>query len=283
MFDELISEMAEDRAAALRETNEVNSAYDIHIDNDTIYISNPSKAFDPCWMQYEDYICSVYGDDVSDVVCKPLSITPEQIRETLKDAVLSYNKEYGVEEGEFVPILAKAFYRYIFEYGRIPTEREFQEFYLAFNMGYFFPTDDGRMLVIRQGRHLVEMPKLNNRISRAYASLIREFDVYLRLCKELGSDVCFYSIHDDVDRRTDIVLYDHKNLPYYVGLNIDTSNGNGCRDRKVERHQDGRLVNYYGCNLSAGERLNGWKGIILYPQSSIEKIVSDYNETREIF
>lgn len=283
MFDEMINEMAEEGAAFLRETNDINSAYDIHIDSDTIYISNPSRVFDPCWERYEEYVCSVYGEGASNIISKPLTVTSEQLRETLKDVVLSYDKNFGIEEREIFPYFAKAFYRYLFEYDRVPTENEFQEFYLAYNMGYFFPTDDGKMLIIREGRHTVEMPKLNNRISRAYASLVREFDVYLRLCEALGSDICFYSTYDDVYRHTDITLCDCENSPYYIGLNIDTSKGNDCRDRKVKRSSDGRLVNYYGCNLYRGERLNGWGGLILYPESTIEKIVSDYNDTRAPF
>lgn len=179
----------------------------------------------------------IYKDKM--IMEKKHSMRSDLLEEEIKK--LSYTgerrkKDPKVENSRFPPFIV-SFYKYLFEYSKIPKEDILIEYYLK---EHFEDAENGNIklrekyLDIYQDL-LLDKDGVINRLLRSYPSLIRDYHFLLLCYEDQAFRNSYYSLNIDYFGGYDIVV-EGKDTSYGVSLFIDTHRGNHFKHKKNNRH-----------------------------------------------
>lgn len=163
----------------------------------------------------------IYRNSLYDV---PFSY--DEMVEVLKSQKLSFPPNKSAETFP-APSMSKTFYSFIFSLGKMPTQKEFCDYFLESNK-----KDIEDKIAKRYSTSNKEdlLQGLFARAARTYPSLVRDLHFSMFLKNE-GWDVLWNPIVD-VDMKTDMVVNQDGKL-YGVAMYTDTKRGMSCRARKL--------------------------------------------------
>jgi hypothetical protein len=156
-----------------------------------------------------------------------LSLKSEEISTIIEKYTLEFSqtRNSAVEWGMAFPIFLNPFYKFIYVNKKIPTQREFWEYYVSENKAFFdasnFTTE------ITEG--------LKARLYRTYPSLIRDLHFSAYVNENFKTAEIIYNRKLDVEEGIDLmIIYEGK----YWGVNLYTNTRRAFdgREKKENRH-----------------------------------------------
>lgn len=203
---------------------------------------------------------------------KNCTITSQQIFNTLKNVVYrgsGLQRDPKAESGG-LPAIVPIFYKFVFDYCKIPTQDQLIRFYML-NYCENPNPDENNIIVFKPGYCLDSDRKYNYlgvcaRLLRAYPSLIREFHLYL-LCQESKKfKNVAYSLSKDFYDGLDLRIDTEKGT-YYVSVFVNTARSIEHKKAKDLRHDYSHVkeiklgVNLQDCDAAGNFLLCGQKHI----------------------
>ena len=168
-------------------------------------------------------------------VLKEMEITSRIIEKQLSKVKYSgQNRKLSSEvEKARLPPFALAFYKLVFEFGKIPTEKELTDYYQA---KYFTPKDDKNLKCFYGGKSItIDKEGLEGRLMRTYPSLIRDFHFYLKCTECKLFDEVTYSLSSDYFEGIDLCIK-YKEETFSVSMFIDSQRAKLYKEKKYKRH-----------------------------------------------
>lgn len=172
--------------------------------------------------------------DYKDVL-KHISLSSEIMREHIAHYHLTFSKVHNstVEWGMKLPMFARAFYGYVFNYNDIPTQEQFFLYYLQFNKVFFDKSNFNDEII--EG--------LKARAYRTYPSLVRDICFNKFVQETIKGFTVTYSLELDINEGIDLML-SNENSHYAVNLYTDTRRAYTGREKKQFRHTPFENVTY---------------------------------------
>lgn len=185
-----------------------------------------------------------------------------------------YREKSFITEKMAIPMFIDSFYDFIYQYGRIPKQKEFWEHYLKTNHGSLTQIGDVVIIDYLSTHEEVNADIYKGKLLRTYPSLLRDFHMWVMLNEdEMFKGNVRYSLWEDRDKVDITITY--KGKPYFIGLDVSTKRCDAFREKKQHRHRE-KDVKYFSINLSEGKMLghspNPQKNFIMYPNSTVEEI-----------
>lgn len=171
-----------------------------------------------------------------------------------------------VERGLKFPQFVRAFYNFIYKYGKVPTQAEFFEFYLKINAAYF--QNAGLSSVIIDG--------LKARVFRTYPSLVRDFHFNKKLSELLPDYEIVYNSDLDIEHDIDTLLI--RDGHYWAAcLYTQTKRANIAREWKEYRHEHFSNVEYieFPVKLDDNNKLGDF---FLYGENELKTLLKYIHE-----
>jgi hypothetical protein len=168
-------------------------------------------------------------------VIKPITLTRCEIEKQVKE--INYTgcgrKRDATLEATCLPPFILAFYSFIFDEMKIPTEEELFSYYTK----KFLITndDDSYILNTFYGNVVLNKDALLGRMLRSYLSLVRDFHFYAVCTESKLFDKVIYSMNQDYFNGVDLLLVYNKKL-FNIDMFIDTPNARTYRLKKQFRH-----------------------------------------------
>ena len=157
--------------------------------------------------------------------------------------VFPQTRDFVVERGIKFPPFVSAFYNYIYKHHRVPTQKEYYDFYLQINAVYFNSSNFSDEIYIG----------LMARMFRTYPSLVRDFHLNKTLSEKLIDAQVIYNSILDIKHDIDTMLV--KNKRYWaVCLYTQTRRANTARGWKENRHEHFSNVEYIEFPVTLDDR-----------------------------
>jgi hypothetical protein len=156
-----------------------------------------------------------------------LSLKSDEICEIIEKYPLEFPqvRNATVEWGMTFPMFLYPFYKFIYQIKKIPTQKEFCDYYLSENKEFF--DTNNFTAEITEG--------LKARLYRTYPSLIRDLHFSAYVKENFDTAEIIYNRKLDVEEGIDLlIIYDGK----YWGINLytDTKRAHDGREKKENRH-----------------------------------------------
>jgi hypothetical protein len=164
-----------------------------------------------------------------------INLTHETIEESIKEYSLEFSsvRNQQVEWKISFPMFATSFYKYTFFKHKIPTQKEFYDYYVSSNKEFFTTRNFSEDIMIG----------LKARVYRTYPSLVRDIHFSKTLHDKLKDYKVIYNTKLDINEGIDVMII--KEDEYYgVNLFTNTTRAKSSRDKKSKRHSNFTNVNY---------------------------------------
>lgn len=158
-----------------------------------------------------------------------IELTLEELEDKLKKIKLNFikTKRKDTEHGFNFPIFVTRFYDYIDEYGELPSQKDFYDYYIE-------NTQNFKSI---QKLDIDQLGGLKARIYRAYPSYVRDFHFAKLLEDKTPLDEVIYNNELDVKDGIDVLVKEN-DIHYAISLYTDTRRANMMRAKKIDRRDD---------------------------------------------
>lgn len=171
-----------------------------------------------------------------------------------------------VERGLKFPQFVRAFYNFIYKYGKMPTQAEYFEFYLKINAAYF--RDVRYSPIIIEG--------LKARVFRTYPSLVRDFHFNKKLSEVLPDYEIVYNSELDLEFDIDTLLI-RDGRYWAANLYTQTRRANIAREWKENRHEHFSNVAYIEFPVKLDDN-NKFGEFFLYGENELNTLLKYIHE-----
>lgn len=185
---------------------------------------------------------------------------------SLQELKVSRRKRIEKLENTRIPSLVLAFYYTIYKLDnnlRVPTQFEYIEKY--FNLHHEWINQNN---INKEG--------LKGRLSRAYPSLIRELEFYLRLKESKYFEKVLYDLDDDLNEKIDITII-YSGNEYGLQLRINSKNSNKYYEIKKRRGTQKKSIELidmpFDKNTTDNKIHTSGAELYLYPENTIDKLI----------
>lgn len=164
-----------------------------------------------------------------------ITLTYSEVEIQLEGIHLEFSdiKDPFVEYRLQIPMFVSAFYDFIFDYNKVPTQLEFWEHYQLYNKDFF---DDRKF-------QPSTLEALKARAYRTYPSLIRDVHFNLLLKSRWPGNTVLYNRSLDIEEGIDILIKGNTDF-YAVNLFTDTNLAKAAREKKANRHDSYSNLKY---------------------------------------
>jgi len=205
-----------------------------------------------------------------------LQLSYQDLETSLKKMSLNFysHKENYVENYNFEPhYFVYSFYDFVLKNKKVPTQKEFAEFYLSKNLNFFKKS----FLNHNKLKKKYLLKNLIYRLYRAYPSFVRDlhFSIYLR--DKLKNKDVYYNPYLDVMEGIDVLINDR----YGIHLYTDTPRARYYRDKKHKRHKSNDKyihidipINFRSCYKCGN--------FFLYREKEMKSLLKEINQCEKI-
>jgi len=206
----------------------------------------------------------IYNQDLYPNLLDKINLTSLEIVEQTKSFKLVFSriKDKRVEWGMQLPMFVPAFYDFIIQNGKVPSQVDFYNHYIMSNSDFFHSGTFDKSL----------FPAIMARAYRTYPSLVRDvcFNKYVQ--EHISGYSVVYNIDLDVSEGIDLMLSQGDNH-FAINLFTQTNRAYAGRAKKAYRHTPFENVKYidFPVNFN-GSYQNG--DFFLYWDAEYQQLIS---------